>query len=75
MAMSMVRCHPVCFELKIAPSLTLYLCLHLKFFQLAMGVYVVKTGLFEFNFLNRYISETGLCVLLKPVHFNTFYMK
>ena len=57
----------VCFEIKTAPSLVLHHSLHMKLFQLAMGVHTVETDIFEFNFSNFYISET--------VETCTFYVK
>jgi len=36
-----------------------------------MGVYMLETDVFEFNFLNFYISKTGLCILLILVHFTS----
>jgi len=41
--------------------------LHIKLFQLAMGIHVFETNVSEFNFLNLYISETGT-ILLKFAH-------
>jgi len=39
-----------CFEIETAPSLVLQLCFPIKLFQLAMGIYMLETNIFEFNF-------------------------
>jgi len=46
------------FSRQTTTSFTLRRCLPMKLFQLAMGVQVFKTDVFEFNFLNCHISET-----------------
>jgi len=43
---------------KTAPSLALHHCLRMKLFQLAMGVNVLETDVYELNFLSFCISES-----------------
>jgi len=62
----------VCFMIKTAHSHALHHSLHMKLFQLAMGVHVVETDIFKFNFLNFYISEIELFILYETC---TFYVK
>ena len=59
----------VCFKMKTTLSLVLCHCLHTKFYQLAMRVYIMEINVLEFNFLKFDIPESKLCILLNTVNY------